>query len=373
MSRLPAARDLLLAVLIGAAALAVTRLHADAVGRPLPPAGYVLLGAGGLALAWRRRRPVPVLVVTVVTVLPGYALGAVQGPAMAIVAVAVYTVATRVRWPAAVGLGVVLIGVWAGADALGDRLGRDPMAVDPLPWVALFVAVGVAVGATRRARAARAAWLAEQRRVDAERERLRMAREVHDVVSHSLAVINLQAGVALHVADRRPEQALAALREIRETSRVALVDLRATLALLRGAAGTEPAASPEVAPTAGMHRLAEVVRAGEAAGLEVTVHGEAGPLPGPVDVAAFRIVQEAVTNVIRHARDARHLTIDLGRRDGRLTLRIGNDGRAPASADPRHGLRGMVERAAALGGSARAGPSAAGFAVEAEIPVRSAP
>jgi signal transduction histidine kinase len=361
-----------LALLVTGLVLALTRLHAQVLDRPLHPADYLLLAVAGLALAWRRRRPMAVLAVTVVTVLPGYALGPVQGPAMVVVAIAVYTVATRIRWPAAIGLGVVLVVVWAGAEAVGGRLGRDATSVDPLPWVVLFVAVGVAVGATRRARAAKAAWAEEQRRLGIERDRLRMAQDVHDVVSHSLAVINLQAGVAAHVASRRPEQAVEALREIRETSRVALADLRATLTLLRDPEGTGAAAVPAAVATAGLHRIAEVVRAGEAAGLEVTVHEEAGRLPGLVDAAAFRIVQEAVTNVVRHARDARHLTIDLRRRDGLLRLRVGDDGRGSAAADPRHGLRGMVERAVALGGVAHAGPCEGGFLVEAEIPVRSA-
>jgi signal transduction histidine kinase len=235
---------------------------------------------------------------------------------------------------------------------------------------ALFVAVGVAVGATRRARAVKAAHDEEQRRLGIERERLRMAQEVHDVVSHSLAMINVQAGVAAHVADRRPEQAVAALREIREASRVALADLRTTLAVLRDPQASDLTTVAEMPTSAGLHRLAEVVRAGEAAGLDVAVSGEPGPLPAPVDRAAFRIVQEAVTNVIRHARGARRLTIDLDRRDGSLVLRVGDDGRGPSPGHPRHGVRGMVERAAALGGSARAGSHDGGFLVVAEIPTR---
>ncbi|HWM04759.1 MAG TPA: histidine kinase [Actinophytocola sp.] len=369
-SLLPARRDLALAALTAGVVLVVTRIHADALDRPLNGFGYLLLAVAALALAWRRLHPMTVLAVTLVLVLPGYALGPVRGPAMIVVAIAVYTVATRTRWPTATGLGVVLVGVWAGAEAVGGRLGRDAMSVDQLLWVALFVAVGVAVGATRRARAARTAHDVEQRRLGVERERLRMAREVHDVVSHSLAVINLQAGVAAHVAARRPEQAVAALREIRETSRAALTDLRATLAVLREPDGSELPEPPGTIEPAGLHRLAEVVRAGEAAGLQVTLRGEAGPLPEPVDVAAFRIVQEAVTNVIRHARDARHLTIDLCHRRGLLRLRVADDGRTPAAPDPRHGLRGMAERATALGGSAAAGPGGPGFLVEAEIPVR---
>lgn len=369
-SLLPARRDLLLAGLVGSSALALTGVHADALGRPLAPVHAVLVGVGALALAGRRRWPVATLAVTVAAVLPGYALGAVSGPAMGVVAVAVYTVATRVRWPSAVGVGALLVAVWAGGEALGGRFDHATLAGDPLPWVALSVAVGVAVGATRRARAARAAHDEEQRRLGVERERLRMAREVHDVVSHSLALINVQAGVAVHVADRRPEQALAALRAIREASHVALDDLRGVVAALRDPHDGDPDDGEPTSPAGpGLHRLAEVVRAGEAAGLDVAVRGVPGALPPPVDRAAFRIVQEAVTNAVRHARDARRLTIELDRRDGLLVLRVGDDGRTRGPGPSRQGLRGMTERASALGGSAQAGPTGTGFLVVAELPL----
>jgi signal transduction histidine kinase len=357
-----------LVVVVGGVVLALTRLHAEVVARPVHPAGYVLVALAGLVLAWRRRWPTPVLIATTALVVPGYTLGAVTGPAMALVAVAAYTVATRNRWPEIVGCGVAVAVAWASAVLTGAGSGRDT--VDPFPWVALAVAVGVAVGATRRAAAARAAWVGERSRLRMEQERVRMAQEVHDVVSHSLAVINLQAGVAAHVADRRPEQAAVALREIREASRVALTDLRDTLAVLRGPGGVDAA---EGTGGAGLHRVDELVRAAEAAGLAVTVRGDAGALPRPVDAAAFRIVQEAVTNVIRHARGARHVTIELARRDGALQVRVGDDGRAPVRARPRHGVRGIVERSVALGGTACAAPAEQGFLVRAEIPVRPQP
>jgi len=368
---LPTCRDAVLAGLVGGVVLALTWVHADRLDRPLPPIYYVLVAVGSLALAWRQRWPLAVLVVAVVAVVPGYALESLHGPAMGIVAVAVYTVSTRIRWPSAVALGAVLVLVWAGAEAVGGRLTRDEAVPDPLAWVVVFVAVGVAVGASRRLRALRAVRDEQQRRLDVERERLRIAQEVHDVVSHSLAMINVQAGVALHVADRRPEQSVLALREIRDASRIALADLRTTLAVLREPDESDPAVLPP-SPVVGLHRLPELVRAGEAAGLDVALRCAPGTLSPLVDRTAFRIAQEAVTNVIRHATGARRLTIDLDRGDGVLTLRIGDDGGRSEPPEPRHGLRGMAERASAVGGTIAAGPNGEGFVVLAEIPVRSA-
>lgn len=365
----PERRDLVLAASVAVVVTLSTALHAHALGRPVHPVGYAVLVVAALALAWRRRWPLPVLAVTVGTVLPVYAVGSVRGPAMAVVAIAACTVAARVRWAEAVGVGVALVALWACVDWGVGWSGQGVAALGSAPWLALFVAVGVAVGAVRRSRAVAAAHAEEQRRRRLEQERLRLAQEVHDVVSHSLAMINLQAGVGLHVASRRPEQAVAALREIREASGVALADLRATVAMLRDPADLASGEPAEPAGTAGLHRLAEVVRVGEAAGLEVALHGDVGRLPGPVDTAAFRIVQEAVTNVVRHARDARHLTIEVRRRDGRLHLAVGDDGRAVDAPLHRHGLLGMAERAAALGGSAHAGPAERGFEVRAVIPL----
>lgn len=368
----PPRLDAALAAGVGATVLLLTQLVAVAGTRPLFPGGALLVAVAALALVWRRRWPIPVLAATVVALMPYYSLGFPDGPAAVLVVIAMYTVASRLRWPVAAGVGIALLVVWVGAEqiARGPRL--DTGVLDHIGWVAAVVAVGIAVGAARWARTATVAHYAEQAHLRVEQERLRMAREVHDVVSHSLAMINVQAGVAAHVADRRPEQALAALLEIKEASRVALADLRATLDVLH-TPGAPSDRNSEEAPTPGLHRLTEVVRAGEAAGLLVTVRGDPGPLPAPVNGAAYRIVQEAVTNAVRHAHGARHLTIDLDRDNGSLHLRVHDDGAAPTPAAPGHGLRGITERAAALGGHAHARPSKTGFLVEAEVPVPSEP
>ncbi|MGM1058220.1 sensor histidine kinase [Saccharothrix sp. Mg75] len=199
--------------------------------------------------------------------------------------------------------------------------------------------------------------VAERRGRQVEEERLRIAREVHDVVAHSLAVINVQAGVAAHVADRRPEEAVKALRAIKEASGHALDDLRATLGVLRTGAGTTP--------VPGLARLHELVRPVANA----RVVGDPGELPASVDAAAYRVVQEALTNAVRYAPDATEVVVGFERADDGLVLTVtddGSGGRAPQGAG--EGLRGMRERVEALGGALDAGPTATGFRVRAVLP-----
>lgn len=220
--------------------------------------------------------------------------------------------------------------------------------VGPLVIVPAFAVVSLG-----RARAV------ERRRFHSEQERLRIAREVHDVVAHSLAMINVQAGVAAHVADRKPEEAVKALLAIKEASRAALVDLRATLGVLRSGEGTAPAPS--------LKRLDELLTP---VGKPVEVKGEPGDLPAPVDVAAYRIVQESVTNALRYAPDATAITIEFTRTAGQLEIVISDDGRSSMpSTGAGTGLTGMRERAEALGGRLEAGRKPGGFEVRAVLPV----
>ncbi len=200
----------------------------------------------------------------------------------------------------------------------------------------------------------------ERRRYHSEQERLRIAREVHDVVAHSLAMINVQAGVAAHVADRKPEEAVKALLAIKEASRAALVDLRATLGVLRSGEGTAPAPS--------LRRLDELLKP---VGKTVEVLGEPGDLPAPVDAACYRIVQESVTNALRYAPDATKITIRFERSADRLEVVVRDDGRTSMpSIGAGTGLAGMRERAEALGGSLAAGAlPGGGFEVRAVLPV----
>lgn len=212
---------------------------------------------------------------------------------------------------------------------------------------------------------------AEAHRMLAE-ERLRIAQEVHDVVAHAMVAINVQAGVAAHVLDRRPEQARSALREIKAMSGEALTDLRATLGLLR-----EDGIAAPVRPTESLSEVAELASPLRAAGIEVDVEvdGLRDRVPAPVGAAAYRIAQEASTNVLRHAGARRvAIRVDVGR--AAVEVRVDDDGAAlvpvggPVAPGSGNGLRGMSERAAALGGRLEAGRrDDGGWSVHAVLPL----
>jgi signal transduction histidine kinase len=220
----------------------------------------------------------------------------------------------------------------------------------------------------------------EERAMDAERtreetarrraveERLRIARELHDSLTHSISVVKMQAGVAIHLARKRGEPVPDALLAIQEASADAARELRSTLGALR----RDDAPAPGHGPASGLDRLDELVARARAAGLPATVQvaGTPRPLPVEVDRAAYRIVQESLTNVSRHAGPA-SAAIRLAYGQRTLTVRVEDDGCAdPDTAPvPGHGLIGMRERVVALGGRLRAQPRPdGGFTVDAELP-----
>jgi signal transduction histidine kinase len=198
-------------------------------------------------------------------------------------------------------------------------------------------------------------------------ERLRIAREVHDVVAHSMVAINVQAGVAAHLLEQDTEQAHEALLQIKRTSGDALADLRATLGLLR-----DPNQAAPVGPAGGLDELEAVAGGLRAAGVEVTVDVDTvGTVPTPVQSAGYRIVQEALTNVLRHA-NAHTVSVVVRADDDMLTIVVADDGTDPqeTTTGSRAGVRGMRERAEALGGTLDAGPGpGGGWRVEATLPV----
>jgi len=198
-------------------------------------------------------------------------------------------------------------------------------------------------------------------------ERLRIAREVHDVVAHAMVAINVQAGVAAHRLDRDPEQARSALRDIKATSGEALTDLRATLGVLRATDAGAP-----VGPAAGLHDLEPLTAGLRAAGIRVELDVAPVRLPSPVDAAGYRIVQEALTNVLRHA-DASAVRVSVAGEDAAVRLEIVDDGtgsRRAAADGTGHGVRGMRERAAALNGTLESGPAPeGGWRVSARLPL----
>jgi signal transduction histidine kinase len=363
------------AVLGGAVALALL------VGAGVE-AGRVDLGMVALALvaaaatAVRRRYPVAVFAVLNAVPLAWY-LGGYAGHLVTLVPLvgcATLAAARGWRWGVAVAVPTALVQILAIRVVLGDTetVGVVPIAV---LLAATAASAGTAVGyyrsllaATRAELAREAAAREERARRLAAEERLRIARELHDVFGHAMAAISVQAGVGLHVIDQRPGQAREALAAIKKVCDESLTDVKTILGVLRADAGDgEPRG-----PRGGLDRLDELVAPLEAAGVrvQVRVEGVPRPLPAPVDLAAYRIVQEALTNVLRHAQ-ARTVRLTVTHEPSRLCVRVRDDGSgAGANTAGGHGIDGMRERARALSGRLAAGPHPeGGFEVHAELPV----
>jgi signal transduction histidine kinase len=336
----------------------------------LGAAAIVLLALGPLALLFRRRYPRAVLA-TVFAMAALYAgLGYPEGPNYASLAVAFITAVIAGERLAA---GVALLAGWAVSLWLPYAVGKAgaPSALAALSvtaWLLVLLAVGegARVRIERHAEARRAR--EQEARQRASEERLRIARELHDVLAHNITTINVQSGVALHLIDAQPEQARTALQVINDASADALREVRSALSALRG-----DGEQPPRAPTAGLDGLGELVSRASASGVEVSldVRGERRPLPASVDLAAFRIVQESLTNVVRHA-GATTATVKLAYEDRELSVQVDDDGRGGAAANGGSGIAGMRERAAALGGRLDAGPGpGGGFRVSAHLPLGS--
>jgi signal transduction histidine kinase len=274
---------------------------------------------------------------------------------------------------------VVAVSVTASPAAAYWRIGADNV-FGHLVMSAVVVLGAWTIGVAARGQRAYAAGLRDQatRRAVTE-ERLRIARELHDVVSHSMSVIAVRAAVAGYVAATPESPAVAALRDIELVSREALLELRHLLGVLRtdgqpdGPDGTELAPTPSLAD---LDRLvADTARAG--ADVHLRTSGDVRPLPPGVELSAYRIVQEALTNLVRHARPARG-TVALGFRPDRVTIEVtddgGLDGADPPDRTGGHGLIGMRERVSLYGGTFSAGPLPGhGFRVAATIPLPPVP
>jgi signal transduction histidine kinase len=346
---------------------------------PLDGPGRILLLLGPLLLVWRHRFPVAVAYGVSAVTLAYLAAGYPYGPVFLSVAVACFAAVVaghrKAAW-GAVGL------LWAGHLALAHWLYRwlPPGGDGPAPWAQEGVVTAwvlAVLAAAELLRVRREQWAREraERAAAAGRrageERLRIARELHDVLAHSLSVINVQAGAGLALLDSDPEQARAALATIKTTSKEALGEIRQVLDTLRS-----PGDAPR-APAPGLDRLPDLVEQAGAAGLsvEVTTEGRSRPLPPGADLAAFRILQEALTNVVRHS-GSRTARIRIAWRPGALRLDVDDDGPATAPAGPTggNGLAGMRERAAALQGTLTAGPTPeGGFHVQATLPLPPGP
>ena len=385
IERVPARRwvaDALLAAAVGAVNLAVA-VTSDTAGagrvpwRPLDALGYVLLALGPLALVARRRWPLGVLAVVEAVSLAYSARTYPEGGTGLTVFVALYTVAAMERRRLVVAAAAVTVALAVVTEVTFYRATMfegEPLYGAVVLLAAVFLGEAVrnrrAYVAELRDRAERAERTREdeaRRRVD--EERMRIARELHDVVSHSIGVISVQAGVAAHLLERRPDKAGEALATIRQASDEALDELHAMLGVLRQPDGRAP-----LAPAPGLAQLDALVAQAEGAGLQVkvAVTGEAAKLPPAVDLACYRIVQESLTNVVRHA-GAGQATVTITADGDALVVEVTDDGAgSPGSGNgARQGIVGMRERARALGGTLHAGPRPeGGFRVSARLPVR---
>src|SRR6266540_3660846 len=341
--------------------------------RPLDALAYVLMGVAAVVLVGRRRWPLVALATTAGASIAFLALQYPHGPILLAMSVAMYAVAVRLP----VGPSLAACGVTMVAVVIPDLVVTDPERLPVEAPVLLAVLSGLllppwAIGTVVRLgrEAARRAREDETRQRGYE-ERLRIAREVHDVVGHGLAVISLQAAVALHVGGRRPEQAQVALEAIKRSSKDALEELQGTLTVFRQPDNRDGSRRP--AP--GLGQLEALVAAMGEGGLpvDVVVTGDRVSLPGVVDLAAYRIVQESLTNVVRHAGPA-SATLRVSYQPGAVVLEIADTGRGRRLGAARpggHGIAGMRERAAAVGGTLEAGPSGdGGFRVRARLPFK---
>jgi signal transduction histidine kinase len=357
----------------------------------------VLMAVGAAALVFRRRAPLPVLAVTGTVSVVEVVTADPRAPVAMCAVVALFTVAAATDRPTTRRVGLLTMTVLTGTAMLAGPLpwyAQDNLAI--FAWTGMAAAAGDAIRSRRafvqaieeRAERAERTREEEARRRVAE-ERLRIARDLHDVVAHHIALVNVQAGVAAHVMDKRPDQAKEALRHVREAGRSALNELRATVGLLRQS--DDPQAPTEPAP--GLDRLEELAGTFRSAGLPVEVAraDQGTDLPAAVDLAAYRIVQEALTNVRKHAGDGARAEVSVVRVGSTVEITVLDDGTgrdaAPEQGDGQdqgsghgqgdgdgqgggHGLLGMRERVTALGGTLTTGPRyGGGFRVHAVLPV----
>ncbi|WP_280370680.1 sensor histidine kinase [Nocardia wallacei] len=395
----PNGRDVVVALVVAVVQLVggnLANLHQSG-NRGLDALGVLLLSAGPLLLVGRRIHPAPVflgvLAVTATYLLVGYG----YGPIFLSLVIAFLTAASRgSRWRTYpfVPVGYLLM-VWP-VPVLRGHSANSWQAIGLLAWLSVLIAVAeglrqrraVLVARRQRAEAARANEQAERARELARREqrateeRLAIARELHDVLAHSLSLINVQSSVALELLDRKPEQAATALTAIKQASRDALGEVHTLLRSIR--AGAQTVAAP-FSPAVGVTDLDALLGPARAAGLTVRteVRGTPQRLPAVLDGAAARIVQESLTNVLRHAPSAQAVVaVDFS--PEMLVLSVENSppsscpqlstAAAPPESDPEtnggNGIPGMIERAHVLGGELTAAPKPdGGFLVRARLPI----
>ncbi|MGW6025184.1 sensor histidine kinase [Streptomyces sp. NPDC055099] len=344
--------------------------------RPAWWAGVLASGVGCTTLLWQRSRPRTVVAVTTVCAMGTSAMGFLLTPLLlGPVMVALYWLAVGSGRRVTRGYTLVVAVLVGGTALFADTVNHSLLlkTLNPIAWILLSAMFGSGVQLRR-------AYLESLQARAAHAERMRIARELHDVVAHHLTLANAQAGTAAHLADTHPGQAKQILTDLTGTTATALRELKATVGLLRQASDTDTPLEPSplgpspLEPQPGLARLADLTASFASTGLTVTVttEGEPQPLSAAVDLTAFRIVQEALTNVSKHARTETayvHLT---HAPDG-LTLEVTDDGHHTAPATPAgghgYGLIGMRERAHSVGGHLHAGHRPeGGFEVTAHLP-----
>jgi signal transduction histidine kinase len=354
----------------GAAALIVEgQLRSSSA---LSPGAYVLAVAAAAPLVWRTRSPLAALVAVEAGAVTCAAVFGASWSASALVAVQLFTVALLGHRQRSLVVGALTALVAVIAIVLID----GSVELTGIAFRLLLVIVSLVLGDTIRSRRAlRAAARERAQREEHQREeesrrrlageRLRIARELHDTLAHSLVAINVRAGVAADLHDS--QDPTVALRDIKAASATALRDLRATLGLLR-----EPDDAVPTAPALNLESLPGLIENARSAGLraDAQVAIDGATVPAAIGRAAFRIVQEALTNVLRHA-EASSALVRVAARSDVLTIEVTDNGRTHTTAEaPGHGLRGMAERAAAVGGHLDVGPrKQGGWRVSAELPL----
>ncbi|MFE7132650.1 sensor histidine kinase [Streptomyces sp. NPDC057638] len=356
------------------AALSVLIAHCSGNGRAPDAIGWPLLFAACAVLPWRRSRPLLVLAAVILCTLPYHAMDYTHTGPIPPTLLALYTVAatSRPRHTVLVGCGVVVL-------VLSIMIGGDPdqglQLLRVSGWILMVLFIGVDVRIYRRYIAsvvARAEHAERTREEEAGRrvaeERLRIARDLHDLLAHSITLIGVRTAVASHILTVDPDKldraaVAAALDEIAETCRTARGELRTTLSVLRTDAS-------EDGPLPDLAALPELVRTAHGT---LTLRPGAEPLPPAVTAATYRIVQEALTNAVRHGGHGTRITVDVIREGPALHVTVTNDdsGTPTGVTGSGYGLLGMRERARSVGGTVTAGPrDAGGFTVAAVLPAR---
>jgi signal transduction histidine kinase len=325
---------------------------------------FVIVIIGPVALIWARRFPGPVVAIVAVAACVDLLLAAGEdGPPYIAFAFAIGSAIVR---GARVWAWVAIGASWLGTLLLGFSIGIDwqPYRVLGISFGILLV-VGIAEGIRTRSDryAAAMARVTSRRQTEVQAERVRIARELHDVLAHSLSQINVQAGVGLHLLEKQPEKAADALASIKETSKSALDEVRSVLGILRDGGSDAP-----LVPEPDLSRLDGLTASVIAQGVDVVLKNDLDDVPKPTQLALYRIVQESLTNVVRHA-NATSARVELVETMDTYVATITDNGTgAVETSEGGRGLLGMRERAELLGGTLEAGPSGRGFRVRATIP-----